>query len=322
MFYSISIILVGLALLVVGGEVLLRGAVGLAEKVRLTPAIIGLTVVAAGTSVPELAVSALATMEGKTDIAVGNVIGSNIFNGTFILGIAALITPLAITGSLVKLEYPAMLIISVICYLCFQDGVFSREESLVCVLMYVVFTAYMIRLVRANLTKTETKELKEEVSELRPENKTDKSLLAILSLVVVGIVLLGIGADFTVDGAVELASLFGMSERVIGLTIVACGTSLPEVVTSVVSGLRGRDDVAVANVIGSNIFNIAVILGVSGLLNPLTVAEQIRTFDIYWMLGTSLLMFPVMRSGMKVTRGEGVFMLVAFSIYIGWVLVG
>lgn len=315
------LVIVGLALLAGGGELLLRGAVGLATRVRLTPAVIGLTVVAAGTSVPELAVSAIASLEGQTDIATGNVVGSNIFNVVFILGLSALIRPLSIGGNTIRLEYPVMALVTLMCLAIIQDGSVNRLDALLLLSVYVCFTAYMVALVRDQMSTTELREFGAEVKELGGDAPTVKSLPALLAFVLGGIAVLGAGAQATVTGAVDLARLFGLSERVIGLTIVAVGTSLPEVVTSIVSVARGRDDVAIGNVIGSNLFNILGILGLSALISPLAVNPLLVARDAWWMLGTTLLLFPLMYSGFRVMRWEGGVLLATYGVYLALLLV-
>lgn len=318
-FLSIGLIVLGLALLVVGGEALLRGAVGLSTLLRLTPAVIGLTVVAAGTSVPELAVSGIAAHQGKADIAVANVVGSNIFNITFIIGLCALIRPLAITGNTIKLEYPVLALVTLLCLVICQDGLVNRLDALLCLAIYVCFTAYLVGLVREQVTQAEARELKAEVTELTPEGKKPRWWVCI-ALVAVGVGILTGGAHATVSGAVELALLLGWSERVIGLTIVSAGTGLPEVVASLVSSVRGRSDVAIGNVIGSNLFNILAILGLSSLITPLPVQQSILSNDCWWMLGVTILLFPIMFSGLRIARAEGVLLLVVYGLYLGFLL--
>lgn len=318
MLLSVGLVLLGVLLLVGGGEALLRGAVGLATLLRLTPAIIGLTVVAAGTSVPELAVSGIAAWQGKADIAVANVVGSNIFNIALIVGLCALLRPLTITGNTIRLEYPVLALVTLACLVVCQDGQVNRLDALFFLLVYVAFTAYMVRLVRRQITAEEAKEFRAEVSELVVEAKPRTWVC--LALIGLGIVLLAGGAQSTVAGAVQLARLLGWSERVIGLTIIAAGTSLPEVVASVMSGVRGRSDVAIGNVIGSNLFNILVILGLSGLITPLEVQPAIIASDFWWMLGVTALLFPLMFSGLRVTRWEGALLLAVYALYLGLLL--
>ncbi len=319
MLISLGLIVLGLALLVVGGETLLRGSVGLAKLLRLTPAIIGLTVVAAGTSVPELAVSWIAALQGKADIAVANVVGSNIFNITFIVGLCAVVRPMAITGNTIKLEYPVLVLVTLLCIVVVQDGVLNPLDAILFLVAYLWFTAYMVRLVRQQVTQAEARALDEEVTELTPEPSRPRTWVCV-GLIVVGIALLGAGAQSTVTGAVQLARLMGWSERVIGLTIVSIGTSLPEIVASLMSSLRGRSDVAIGNVIGSNLFNILCILGLSGLIAPLPVQAELLTNDCWWMLGVTLLIFPLMFTRRSINRAEGAVLLAAYTIYLGLLL--
>jgi len=318
---SIGLIALGIVLLVAGGEMLLRGAVGLASILRLTPAVIGLTVVAAGTSVPELAVSAIAAYQGKPDIAVANVVGSNIFNIAVILGICALIRPLAITGNTIRLEYPVLALVTLLCLVIAQDGEINRLDAALCLAVYMGFTAYLVSLVRGQVTTSEAQNLRAEVDELTPSAARPRAWVCI-ALVAAGAALLAGGAHSTVTGAVELARLFQWSERVIGLTIVSIGTSLPEVVASLVSSARGRSDVAIGNVIGSNLFNILAILGLSGMFAPLPVQPELLASDCWWMLGITLLLFPIMFTGFRVSRWEGGLLLAAYGTYMALLLHG
>lgn len=315
MLIPLALVALGIVLLVAGGEALLRGAVGLASLLRLTPAVIGLTVVAAGTSVPELAVSGIAAMEDKVDIAVANVIGSNIFNLAVIIGMCSLIKPLAITGNTSQLEYPVLALVSLLFITLAQDGLINRLDAILCISVYVAFTAYLVRLVRGQVTMSEARELKGEVSELTPQ---DGSLTAgkCLIYVVVGVALLGGGAQATVEGAVRLARLLGWSERIIGLTIVSAGTGLPEVVASLVSSYRGRSDMALGNVIGSNLFNILGILGITGMITDLPVQPDLIRSDAWWMLGITLVMFPIMWTGNRVARWEGALLAAIYVVYM------
>lgn len=319
MVLSLGLIVLGIALLVGGGETILRGAVGLATLLRLTPAVIGLTVVAAGTSVPELAVSGMAVAQGKTDLAVANVVGSNIFNIAVILGLCALVRPLAITGNTNKLEYPVLGLVTLLCLVIVQDGQVNRLDAALCLAVYVGFTAYLVILVREQVTASEAQSLSAEVAELTPTSARPR-IGVCLGLVVAGVALLGAGAHATVTGAVEVARLLGWSERVIGLTIVSAGTGLPEVVASLVSSLRGRSDVAIGNVIGSNLFNILGILGLSALLSPLPVPPELIASDCWWMLGVTVVLFPIMVTRLRITRLEGTLLLATYVVYLGLLL--
>ncbi|WP_165250268.1 calcium/sodium antiporter [Paludisphaera soli] len=314
--------ILGIVLLVAGGALLLRGAVALATLARVTRAVIGLTVVAAGTSVPELAVSLPAALKGSEAVAVGNIVGSNIFNLTFILGLAALIRPLAIGGNTIRIEYLVLALVTLLCVVVCRDGRIGRLDGVRFLGIYVAFTAFLVTLVRRQMNEQEVREFQVEVDELTravpPAGKT--AGWASVVLVGVGVLLLVGGAHATVTGAIDLGRHWGLSERVIGLTIVAGGTGLPEVVTSLVSSIRGRDDIAIGNVIGSNLFNILGTLGISGLVRPVAVPEGILAGDNYWMLGLTLLLFPVMLTGMRIGRREGASLLAAYGVYLAVLL--
>ncbi len=319
MLFSTAMIVLGVVLLAVGGEALLRGAVGLATLLRLTPAVIGLTVVAAGTSVPELAVSGIAAYQGQTDIAIANVVGSNIFNATVIIGMCALIRPIAITGNTIKLEYPVLVLVTLLCLVISQDGQINWLDASLCLAVYVGFTAYVVSLVRQEVTAAEVAEFKAEVRELTPAENRPKTWVC-MTLVSAGVVLLAGGAHATVTGAVGVARLLGLSERVIGLTIVSAGTGLPEVMASLVSSIRGRSDIAIGNVIGSNLFNILGVLGISALAAPLPVQPAIFENDCWWMMGITLILFPVMISRLRVNRWEGGLLLAVYGTYLAILL--
>lgn len=316
MLGAVALIAFGLVLLAGGGELLLRGAVALAKLLRLTPAVIGLTVVAAGTSVPELSVSVIASLEAKPDIAVGNVVGSNLFNIGFILALCALVRPLVISGNTIRLEYPVLLIVTMMCLAVAQDGVVNWVDGALFVVFYALFTAYMVTLVRGQATAAETGEFAGEVDDIAARPRFG----AAAAFVIAGVALLGVGASVTVDGAVTIARLAGLSERVIGLTIVAVGTSLPEIVASLISTFKGRDDVAIGNVIGSNLFNILGILGFSSLVHPLAVHPAIVASDNWWMLGVTVLLFPLMFTQRRIERWEGAVLLGAYAAYTALLL--
>jgi cation:H+ antiporter len=319
MLLSVGLITLGLLLLLAGGEALLRGAVGLATFLRLTPAVIGLTVVAAGTSVPELAVSGIAAYQDKVDIAVGNVVGSNIFNITVIIGLCALIRPLSIIGNTIKLEYPVLTLVTLLCLVIVQDGQVNRLDAALCLAVYVGFTAYLVSLVRRQVTESEAGALRAQVTELTVDKRRHRAWSSI-ALVAAGAILLAGGAHATVTGAADLARRIGWSERVIGLTIVSVGTGLPEVVASLVSSVRGRSDIAIGNVIGSNLFNILGILGISALVAPLSIQQDLIDSDCWWMLGVTLLLFPIMLTGLRISRWEGGLLLIVYGTYLGVLL--
>ena len=313
MAFSLLLVVVGLVLLFLGGEALLRGAVGIAALFRLTPAVIGLTVVAAGTSIPELAVSVAACWAGSPDITVGNVVGSNIFNVLVILGVCALIRPLVPGGNTIRLEYPVLALITLMYTSMASDGRIDRFEGFVMLCFYVGFMIYLVGLVRDNLSTNETVELAGEVGELGNADGSPRSTRLCLLYVTLGTLLLAGGAHSIVTGAVGLARLLGWSERVIGLTVVAIGTGLPEVVTSVVSSWRGRDDLAFGNVIGSNLFNTLVILGLSALCAPLPVSAGTVHDDNVWNLGITLALLPLLFARLPLGRVVGATLLAVYA---------
>lgn len=309
----------GLVGLVLGGEALVRGASGLALLAKVTPAVVGLTIVAAGTSMPELVVSVQSALEGNPSVAMGNVVGSNIFNIGAILGLTALVSPLRIQGATVRMEWPVMMLAALQLHLLSRDGLVDRLEGGFLLLAMVIFTAYAVWLGRHQASEAD-----QEAGaglETASLGRTGAAGVALnLLAIAVGVGLLALGSTGLVRGAVGIASAFGVSEAVIGLTIVAAGTSTPELITSLVAAHRGRDDMAVGNVVGSNIFNVLGILGATGLIHPLAVEEQIIRRDNWWMLGISLLLFPLMKSGMRVNRLEGAALLALFGVYLAVLL--
>ena len=310
-----ALVVAGLTLLFLGGEALVRGACGIALLARVAPAVVGLTVVAAGTSMPELVVSVQASLEGSPGLAVATVVGSNIFNIGAILGLAALIRPLRILGNTVRLEWPVMMLAAFQLHLLARDGVVDRLEGGFLLVAMVAFTGYAVWLGRKEVDLTEQQEFEDlPTASLGRSGPTAAGLN--IAAVVAGVGLLAAGSTALVHGAVGVAASLGISDTVIGLTIVAAGTSTPELVTSLVAARRGQDDIAVGNVVGSNIFNILGIVGLTGLLRPLAVPAEIIFRDNLWMLGASALLFPLMRTGMRISRIEGTVLLSGFITYL------
>ncbi|MDH4042847.1 MAG: calcium/sodium antiporter [Gemmatimonadota bacterium] len=310
-------VVVGIAALAAGGELLVRGAVSLARALRVSTAVIGLTVVAAGTSMPELAVSLFASLQGKADIAVGNVVGSNIFNVAAILGIAALLAPMVVHLTAVRLEWPVMAIVSVGFLLLARDGIIDRLEGGVLLVVLIGFTTYMIRLARRHTTPEDAAAFATSVDGWTGQGRR---LAVDLGLVAGGVILLVGGAQVLVRGAATLATAAGLSERVVGLTIVAAGTSMPELAASLVAARRKQAGIALANVIGSNIFNLAGILGLVSVVTPQRVNSAIIHSDNWWMVGFAIVLFPIIRSGMRIGRGEGAVLLAAYGVYLALLL--
>lgn len=309
----------GLAILVVGGEALVRGASGIALLGRVSPAVVGLTIVAAGTSMPEMVVSVLAALRDSPGIAVGNVVGSNIFNILCILGLTSMISPLRVQGNTVRMEAPVMLLAAMQLHLLSRDGLVDRLEGAFLLGAMVVFVVYAVWIARKEVTALEEAELDE--VETASFGRQGRAAWAFNSgAVLVGVAALALGSNFLVEGAVGIAKGFGVSDTIIGLTIVAAGTSAPELVTSVMAALKGKDDIAVTNIVGSNIFNVLGIVGVTGLVHPLPVPTEILERDNWWMLAASALLFPLMWTGMRLSRGEGVLLFGLFATWMGSLL--
>lgn len=305
-------ILFGLVLLVVGGELLVRGAAALAAAFRITPLVIGLTVVAFGTSAPELGVSLQAALTGNADVAVGNVVGSNIVNILLVLGASAIITPLIVSSQLIRLDVPLMIGASICMWVMCLNGVISRLEG---VILFVSLLTYIGISIHAS--RRESAEVADEFSEYSRSVSGIRGTLLQVCLFIGGLVLLTIGSKFLVDGAVKVATDLGVSQLVIGLTIVALGTSLPEVVTSIVASVRGQRDIAVGNVVGSNLFNILCVLGLTGALSPngIPVSDQAIAFDIPVMVAVAVICLPIFISGSVIRRYEGALFLAYLSLY-------
>lgn len=311
-------IIIGLAALIAGAEALVRGAGGIALLARMSPAVIGLTIVAAGTSMPELMVSVKASLSGNPGLAIGNVLGSNLLNIGMVLGITALFRPLRIQGNTIRFEWPVLMLATLQFYLLGRDGVIDRVEGIFLTGVMITFMAYAVWLGRQGIVENQG----EEPATASFGRKGAAAIVFNLTALTIGAVLLALGADILVKGAVGIADGLGISETIIGLTIVAVGTSAPELVTSVVAALRGQGDLAVGNVVGSSIFNLLAILGIAAVFSPLPVPEEIMARDIWWLIGITALMFPMMLSGKKVSRWEGLILLAAVSAYLVMLVLG
>jgi cation:H+ antiporter len=307
----------GLILLVIGADILVRGASKLAMSFGISPLVVGLTIVAFGTSAPELAVSVGAILGGKTDIAIGNVVGSNIFNVLFILGISAMITPLVVNIQLIRQEVPIMLGASLLLLALSLDGRLSFLDGGLLFALLVAYTVFLIV-----QSRRETQAAKDEFAEeIQPAQAGawDSHWAVQIGLIAAGLVALVLGSDYLVQASVNFAKAMGVSDLIIGLTIVAAGTSMPEVATSITAAIKGERDIAVGNVVGSNTFNILGCLGLSGLVSGnlgLTMAPSLLAFDIWVMLAVALACLPVFMTGREIARWEGG---VFFGYYIAYV---
>jgi cation:H+ antiporter len=310
----------GLVLLVAGGEAIVRGASGVGLLARLSPSVVGLTIVAAGTSMPELVVSLKAAQDGSHGIALGNIVGSNIFNIGVVLGLTALLRPLRIQSGSIRLEWPVMLLAACALLVFSRDAKLDRAEAGWLLAGLVAFVFYLVRSTRASAQVAQSHASKSELGTASFGSTGGRAWAFNLAAVALGAVLLAFGSDTMVRGAVGVAEALGVAPTVIGLTIVAAGTSTPELVTSLVAAWRGKDDIAVTNVLGSNIFNLLGIAGATAMLAPLPVPPEMVQRDIWWMLGLSALLFPLMRSRLRITRLEGGLLLGIYLAYVAMLL--
>lgn len=315
MWLNTALFVGGLLFLILGADWLVKGASKLAFRVGISPLVVGLTVVAFGTSAPELAINIQSALGGQPDIALGNVIGSNIFNILFILGLSALITPLLVDSQLIRLDVPLMILASIVVYLLALDGTLSTLEGGLLfgsMLFYLTFIIRQSR--RENASQTPAEESPQ-------DNPAKDRLIVQILLIAIGLAFLVLGSRWLVEGAVAFARHFGMSELIIGLTIVSAGTSMPEVATSVVAALKGERDIAVGNVVGSNIFNLLSVLGITSLLVPggIAVSSAAIGFDLPIMVIVALATLPIFLSGGLIDRFEGgifLFYYIAYTLYL------
>ena len=302
-------LLAGLTLVILGADLLVRGAARAAAALGVPPLLVGLTVVAYGTSAPELAVSVSAGLAGRPELAVANVVGSNVFNVLAIVGLAALVAPLAAPARIVRREVPLMLAATVGAMLLGSDGLLGRAEGAVLLAGLAAVTWSQLR--RPSSGPSET-------GDGRPTHPRRRALARDAAFVAAGLAALALGARWLVGAAAAGAVALGVSELVVGLTIVAAGTSVPELATSVVAALRGERDLAIGNVVGSNVFNLLGILGVAALASPdgLLIAEQTRSLDAWVALAAAAVLLPMAWSGAAIVRWEGALLLVAYAGYL------
>ncbi len=303
------LILASFVVLFIGAELLVRGGAAMALKLGLTPLVVGLTVVAYGTSMPELVVSIKSAFEGQSEIAVGNVVGSNIFNIAIILGLAAVVFPIHTNLQVLRWDAPLLLAVTVLAPLTFIGGQVGRLEGTIFVLGAVGCTIWTIRAARRDEASGV------EIAADAPEVKPTGSLAADILKVVAGLGVLVLGSQLLVDNAIEVATGLGVSEAVIGLTIVAAGTSMPELATSVVAAFRRQSDIALGNVLGSNLFNILFVLGGSALVHPVGTTAM-SLLDIGMMIGVTALLVPMLFTGKRLNRLEGIILVASYGAYL------
>ncbi|GAB6263294.1 calcium/sodium antiporter [Photobacterium sp. 53610] len=319
MLEAIVLLCIGLALLVWSADRLVFGSAALAKNLGVAPLIIGMTILAMGSSAPEMMVSATAALAGKTDTAVGNVLGSNIANIALILGLTAILKPLSISSGIIRRELPLMMVVTLIAGALLWDSYLGFFEGVLLVVLFIIFILAMLKISKSNSNSNKDQDilLEEQESEI-PDGVSN---MAAVVWVIIGLVLLPYAAGMLVDSAVIIAKHFGMSDLVIGLTIIAVGTSLPELAASIASIYKGEDDMAVGNIIGSNVFNILAVMGIPGLLNPSVLSPLAMGRDFYIMLGVSvLLVLMALGKRRRINRFEGLVLILCFVAYQGYLL--
>ncbi len=317
-FSTFAFLALGLVLLVAGAEFLVKGASKLAATFGISPLIIGLTVVAFGTSAPELAVSLSASLQGQADIALGNVVGSNICNVLLILGVSSLIVPLKVAQQLVRLDVPIMIGVSVLLLLFGLDGQIGRSDGVIMFAGGLAYTAFLLY----QSQQEKDQDVQSEYAKYGDRSLSITDTATNLGLFAIGAIMLVSGSQMLVKSAVSIAEFFGASPLIIGLTVIALGTSLPELATSVMASIRGERDIAVGNVIGSNIFNILVVLGLASAVSEtgVIVTASARAFDIPIMVAVAVMCLPIFFTDNEVSRREGVLLLGYYVLYIGYLV--
>lgn len=311
MLEAVALLIVGLVLLVWSADKLVFGSAAIARNVGISPLVIGMTILAMGSSAPEMMVSATAAWDGKTDTAVGNVLGSNIANIALILGITALIKPLSISSAVIRRELPLMIAVTVLAGILLWNSHLGFYEG---VLLFVLFGAFLFAMLQISRKEQKSGDvfLDDQESEIPEGVSNPKAIM----WVVIGLILLPLAASMLVDNAVIIAKYFGMSDLVIGLTIIAIGTSLPELAASLAGVLKGEDDMAVGNIIGSNVFNILAVMGIPGIINPSVLSEYAMGRDFWVMLGVSLLLVAMcLGKSRNINRIEGAIL---FACFLGY----
>jgi cation:H+ antiporter len=311
MWKEMLLLIAGLSILVTGGELLVRGATNIALRMRISSLVVGLTIVAFGTSAPELFVSIQSALAGSPDLTMGNVIGSNICNLALVLGITALIFPVKVQDDSIKIDWPMTMGSSVLLYLLVRENLITSYEGVLFIFILAAYTVFIIW--KSRRENNIPKPVAEDPEGLPlPAPILWKNIL----FIVVGTVGLALGSDWLVGGAQAIALEFGVSERIIGITLLAVGTSLPELVTSVVASFRKETDIAVGNLMGSNIFNILSILGITSIIQEIQVSDVIINSDMIWMLIITFLIFPMMLHKREVGRLEGLILLGIYVYYL------
>ena len=320
MLLQALLFVLGLGALVAGAELLVRGASRIALSLGLSPLVVGLTIVALGTSAPEMAVSVGAVTSGRPDIAIGNVVGSNILNILLVLGVSAVIAPLVVHSQLIRQEVPIMIGATLLLVLMLIDGSLGRVDGAVLLVLLTAYVSFLVYQSRAESAETQ----EEYATALERPAGWDSRLPAQLLLIVAGLGLLVLGSHWMVEAAVAFARFLDVSDLIIGLTVIAIGTSLPEIAASIMAALRGERDIAVGNVVGSNTFNILGCLGLAGVVSRdgLTAAPAVLHFDLWVMVAVAAASLPVFVAGREIGRGKGLMFLAYYAAYLAYLVLG
>jgi cation:H+ antiporter len=309
MLLNILILIIGLAVLILGGDFLVKGASSIALRLKLSTLVVGLTIVAFGTSSPELLISIKSALAGSPDLAMGNVIGSNICNLALVLGIASIISPIYVQINSIKIDWPMTMGSSLLLYLMVREGFVDSYEGFLFIIILIIYIVFIVRKSRKDM---KTVKVLEKAFDL-PESP--HTLLKDFTYIILGSAGLYFGAEWFVGGAQDFAREFGVEERVIGITVLALGTSLPELVTSSVASFKKETDLALGNLMGSNIFNILSILGITSIIKEIRVSDVILNTDIIWMLGITLVVLPLMLTRRQIGRTDGIILLLIYIYY-------
>ena len=313
MLFNIALLIIGLFILIIGGDSLVRGASSIALRLHMTPLVVGLTIVAFGTSAPELLISINAALTGSPDLTMGNVVGSNICNLGLVLGITLLIGPVKVRPDSIRIDWPVAMGSALLLYFWVRDQMLGITEGIIFLIILIVYTVFIIRKSRIQMKRAIKVEHQLELD--LPVEGGVKGIWKEIGRIFIGSVALFFGSHWFVIGAKELAVFLGVSQRVIGITVLALGTSLPELVTAIVASFKRETDLAIGNLLGSNIFNVLSILGITSIIKEIEVNEVILNVDMLWMLGITLLILPMMLSRRRLGRFDGVVLLLVYFYY-------
>ncbi len=317
MVTTVVLLIIGLIVLIVGGDYLVRGSSSIALRLHLSPLVVGLTIVSFGTSAPELLISVQSAIKGSPDITMGNVVGSNICNLALVLGLTAVINPVKVQPNSIKIDWPMTMGASILLYLVVREGLLSALEG---VIFLIAISIYLVLIIRQSRIDIKSQKLNAQNNEELPEAPSSQFWKDIF-FIILGCVALYYGSEWFVTSSKDLAISIGVEERVVGLTVVALGTSLPELVTAAVASYKGETDLALGNLMGSNIFNILSILGITAIITPVYVNAEILNKDIIWMLLITLIILPLMIIRRVVGRADGVVLLIVYAVYVYTVVV-